>query len=148
MTCARPELAEELWGGGTSRENANLASSSAVSSVIEIIGSDSAENKLRQASLPNRAPGTLPQDEGAVVSEELGEAQTVCLERDLKFFLQGVLYTEVLCTCAWWVVHIFSNKCDFKAMHRSALCRSRRELSNEYLFNFKLWLRYSRERVL
>jgi len=26
---------------------------------------------------------TLPQDEGAVVSEELGEAQTVCLERDL-----------------------------------------------------------------
>ena len=33
-------------------------------------------------------------------------------------------------------------------MQRSALCRSRRELSNEYLlFTCKIWLRYSRERA-
>ena len=28
---------------------------------------------------------------------------------------------------------IFQKKCDFRAVQRSALCRSRRELSNEYL---------------
>ena len=29
--------------------------------------------------------------------------------------------------------HFFRKKCDFRAVQRSALCRSRRELSNEYL---------------
>ena len=32
-------------------------------------------------------------------------------------------------------------------VQRSAFCRSRRELSNAYLFT-KIWLRYSRERAL
>ena len=36
-----------------------------------------------------------------------------------------------------------------KAVQRSALCRSRRELSNAYLvFTCKMWLRYTRERAL
>ena len=38
---------------------------------------------------------------------------------------------------------------DSKTVQRSALCRSRRELSNECLvFICKIWLRYSRERAL
>ena len=43
----------------------------------------------------------------------------------------------------------FGEKSAFRAMQRSALGRSRRELSNEYLlFTCKMWLRYSRERAL
>ena len=38
---------------------------------------------------------------------------------------------------------------DSKTVQRSALCRSRRELSNEYLvFTCNIWLRHSRERAL
>ena len=33
----------------------------------------------------------------------------------------------------WQILAIFLKKCDFRAVQRSALCRSRRELSNEYL---------------
>ena len=43
----------------------------------------------------------------------------------------------------------FLEKCDFRAVQRSALCRARREFSNAYsLFTCKIWLRYSRERAL
>ena len=38
---------------------------------------------------------------------------------------------------------------DSKTVQRCALCRSRRELSNDYLlFTCKMWLRYSREPAL